>query len=167
MKTLLLAAVGLPAFAFFPARGADLRARAPAYTKAPVMAPIYDWSGFYIGLNAGGGSSRDCYPLNSSAGVALPPISEGCHKATGALVGGQAGFRWQMTNWVFGIEAQGDWANLKGSNASLTATIPYTNQTKIDAIGLFTGQVGYAWNNTLLYLKGGAAVTDNKYSSLD
>jgi outer membrane immunogenic protein len=66
---------------------------------------------------------------------------------------------------VFGLEAQGDWANLKGSNPSLTAAIPYTNQTKVDAIGLFTGQVGYAWNNTLLYLKGGAAVTDNKYSS--
>ena len=95
----------------------------------------------------------------------MAPISEGCHNATGALVGGQAGYRWQMTNWVFGLEAQGDWANLKGSNPSLTAAIPYTNQTKIDAIGLFTGQVGYAWNNTLLYLKGGAAVTDNKYSS--
>lgn len=51
------------------------------------------------------------------------------------------------------------------SNASLTAIIPYTNQTKIDAIGLFTGQVGYAWNNVLWYVKGGAAVTDNKYSS--
>jgi outer membrane immunogenic protein len=39
------------------------------------------------------------------------------------------------------------------------------NQTKIDALGLFTGQVGYAFNNVLLYAKGGAAVTDNKYSS--
>jgi len=54
---------------------------------------------------------------------------------------------------VFGVEAQGDCANLKGSNSSLTAIIPYTNQTKVDAIGLFTGQVGYAWNNVLVYLK--------------
>jgi outer membrane immunogenic protein len=81
------------------------------------------------------------------------------------LAGGQIGYRWQATSWVFGVEAQGDWANLKGSNPSLTAVIPYTNQTKVDAIGLFTGQVGYAWNNILLYVKGGAAVTDNKYSS--
>ena len=66
---------------------------------------------------------------------------------------------------MLGIEAQGDWADLTGSNASLTAIIPYANQTKIDAIGLFTGQVGYAWNNVLWYVKGGAAVTDNKYSS--
>ena len=166
MKTLLLAAVGLTGVAIAPALAADLPARAPAYTKAPaIVAPIYDWSGFYIGLNAGGASSRECYTLNGVAGAALTPISEGCHNATGALVGGQAGYRWQMTNWVFGVEAQGDWANLKGSNPSLTAAIPYTNQTKIDAIGLFTGQVGYSWNNVLLYVKGGAAVTDNRYSS--
>ncbi len=38
--------------------------------------------------------------------------------------------------------------------------------SKIDAFGLFTGQIGYAWNNVLLYVKGGAAVTDNKYEGL-
>jgi outer membrane immunogenic protein len=81
------------------------------------------------------------------------------------LAGGQIGYRWQAANWVFGVEAQGDWANLKGSNASQTVLIPATNQTKIDAIGLFTGQIGYAWNNVLWYVKGGAAVTDNKYST--
>jgi outer membrane immunogenic protein len=81
------------------------------------------------------------------------------------LAGGQVGYRWQTANWVFGIDAQGDWADLKGSSASLTAVIPYTNRTKIEAIGLFTGQVGYAWNNVLWYVKGGAAVTDNKYDS--
>jgi len=147
------------------ASAADLPAR--TYTKAPaIVAPIYDWSGFYIGLNGGGASSRECYGLTSIAGVAIAPTAnEGCHNATGGLAGGQVGYRWQATNWVFGLEAQGDWADLKGSNASLVAIIPYTNQTKIDAFGLFTGQVGYAWNNILLYVKGGAAVTDNKYSS--
>jgi outer membrane immunogenic protein len=166
MNTLLLVAVALTTVAIAPALAADLPARAPAYTKAPaIVEPIYNWSGFYVGFNAGGASSRECYTINSVAGVAVFPTSEGCHNATGALVGGQAGYRWQMTNWVFGVEAQGDWANLKGSNASLTAAIPYTNQTKVDALGLFTGQIGYAWNNTLLYVKGGAAVTDNKYSS--
>jgi outer membrane immunogenic protein len=67
---------------------------------------------------------------------------------------------------VFGVEAQGDWADLKGSSASATAIIPFNNQTKIDAIGLFTGQVGYAWSNILLYVKGGAAVTHNRYSNV-
>jgi outer membrane immunogenic protein len=146
------------------AGAADLPPR--IYTKAPAMAaPVYDWTGFYIGLNGGGASSRECWTITSSAGAAVFPNSEGCHNATGGLVGGQIGYRWQVTSWVFGIEAQGDWADLKGSNSSLTAVLPYINQTKIDAIGLFTGQVGYAWNNLLWYVKGGAAVTDNRYSS--
>jgi len=126
----------------------------------------HDWSGFYIGLNAGGASSRECLTVTNVAGSPVNQNSEGCHNATGGLAGGQLGYRWQTApNWVFGVEAQGDWANLKGSNPSLTATTPYINQTKIDAIGLFTGQVGYAWNNVLLYVKGGAAVSDNKYNS--
>ena len=146
------------------ANAADLPAR--VYTKAPaIAAPVYSWSGFYLGINGGGASSHECYTITSVAGAPVFPNSEGCHDATGALLGGQIGYRWQVTSWVFGLEAQGDWADLKGSNASLTAIIPYTNQTKIDAIGLFTGQVGYAWNNVLLYVKGGAAVTDNQYSS--
>jgi outer membrane immunogenic protein len=42
----------------------------------------------------------------------------------------------------------------------------FVNQSRTDAIGLFTGQVGYAWNNVLLYVKGGAAITDNQYNGL-
>ena len=147
------------------ASAADLAAR--PYTKAPPMiASVYDWSGFYIGINGGGGSSHGCWDLTSVAGVALPTSArEGCNDATGGMVGGQIGYRWQAANWVFGLEAQGDWADFKGSNSSATAIIPYTNQTKIDAIGLFTGQIGYAWNNVLFYVKGGGAVTDNKYNS--
>ena len=164
IKKALLAATGLFALGIAPALAADLPAR--TYSKAPPMvAPIYDWSGFYVGINGGGASSRECYTINSVAGVAVPPNSEGCHNATGGVVGGQIGYRWQSANWVFGVEAQGDWADLKGSNSSLVAIIPYINQTKIDAIGLFTGQIGYAWNNALWYVKGGAAVTDNSYSS--
>jgi outer membrane immunogenic protein len=164
MRKMLLAGASFVAAGIGPALAADLPAK--VYTKTPaVVAPVYNWGGFYIGLNAGGGSSHECYTITSVAGAPVSPNSEGCHNATGGMVGGQVGYRWQMTNWVFGVEAQGDWANLKGSNSSLTAIIPYMNQTKIDALGLFTGQVGYAFNNVLLYAKGGAAVTDNKYSS--
>jgi outer membrane immunogenic protein len=168
MKKILFASVSLLALgAFAPAMAADLAAR--PYTKAPVaVASIYNWSGFYIGANAGGGSSHNCWDLTNAGGVVVAPaVSEGCHNATGAIVGGQVGYRWQATNWVFGLEAQGDWANLKGSNTSSPAALaPLVNQTKIDAIGLFTGQVGYAWNNVLWYVKGGAAVTHNKYNGL-
>jgi outer membrane immunogenic protein len=164
MKKVLLAAAGLVALSIAPALAADLPAR--TYTKAPaIVAPIYNWGGFYVGVNGGGGSSHKCWDINTALGVAVPVTSEGCHDATGGLVGGQVGYRWQAANWVFGVEAQGDWANLKGSNVS-TVLAPITNQTKIDAIGLFTGQIGYAWNNVLGYVKGGAAVTSDKYNGL-
>jgi outer membrane immunogenic protein len=164
----------MPRFAFIAAllsiggfASSALAADLPAkiYTKAPPLAPIYDWSGFYIGLNGGAASSRKCLTITSDNGRPVGPASEGFHDATGGLAGGQFGYRWQATNWVFGLEAQGDWAGLKGSNASLTALIPYTNQTEVNAIGLFTGHVGYAWNNVLWYVKGGAAATRDKYSS--
>jgi len=166
MRRFAVVAAGALTIAAFAsgASAADLPAR--TYTKAPPMAaPLYDWSGFYIGINGGGGWSHECWTITSVAGVAVFPNSEGCHNATGGVVGGQLGYRWQAANWVFGVEGQGDWANLTGSNPSLTAIIPYMNQTKVDAIGLLTGQVGYAWNNVLWYVKGGAAVTDNNYSS--
>jgi outer membrane immunogenic protein len=166
MKKFLLGTVGLVALgmASAPASAADLAAR--PYTKAPppMIAAIYDWSGFYIGLNGGGGWSHKCWDITNDDGFPVVPTSaEGCHNASGGIVGGQIGYRWQASSWVFGLEAQGDWANLKGSNTSLFFGPAVTNQTKIDALGLFTGQVGYAWNNVLWYVKGGAAVADDKY----
>jgi outer membrane immunogenic protein len=58
------------------------------------------------------------------------------------------------------VEAQGDWADLKGSSVSLINQA-FTIGTRTNAVGLFTGQIGYAWNAALLYVKGGAAVTNN------
>jgi outer membrane immunogenic protein len=171
MKKILLATVGVAALGvaglstagLAPAFAADLAPR--TYTKAPAMVAVYDWTGFYIGINAGGASSHNCWNLTNVAGFAVPSTSEGCHDATGAVVGGQIGYRWQSASWVFGVEAQGDWADLKGSNTSSPAALaPVVNHTKIDGIGLFTGQVGYTWNNVLGYVKGGAAVTHDKYS---
>jgi outer membrane immunogenic protein len=165
MKKLLLGAIGVAALALtVPASAADLGVR--QYTKAPpIMAAMYDWSGFYAGLNGGGGWSRKCWDLTNNGGVVIaPPVAEGCHDATGGTAGGQIGYRWQANSWVFGVEAQGNWADLKGSNTNLIFPT-LTDQSKIDAFGLFTGQIGYAWNNVLLYAKGGAAVTHDKYAT--
>ena len=119
MKKVLLASASLFALsALAPASAADLAAR--PYTKAPIaVASIYNWSGFYLGINGGGASSRNCWDVNNIFGIAGPDTAEGCHNATGGVVGGQVGYRWQSANWVFGLEAQGDWANLKGSNTSV------------------------------------------------
>jgi outer membrane immunogenic protein len=159
MKKLLSAVALLTLGLAVPAAAADLPAR--TYSKAPPMvAPVYNWGGFYVGVNGGGASSHKCWDFNTLPGVY---VSEGCHDATGGLAGGQVGYRWQMSNFVFGVEAQGDWANLRGSNVS--SLFPaFTNNSKIDAIGLFTGQVGWAWNNVLLYVKGGAAVAADRFN---
>ena len=166
MKKLIAAAAGTLALGLAaPASAADLAAR--PYTKAPPMvAAMYDWSGFYIGINGGGGSSHTCLDFVTPVTGAL--VGEGCHNATGGTVGGQIGYRMQSGQWVYGIEGQGNWADFRGDNVSTlfpgTALVTGDrNRTTIDAFGLITGQVGYAWNNVLLYVKGGAAVVGDKY----
>jgi outer membrane immunogenic protein len=161
MKKLLLGIAGVIALAT-PASAADLAAR--PYAKAPAMiAAVYDWSGFYIGANGGWGSSRKCWDNVTPAGVFF--ANEGCHDATGGVAGGQIGYRWQAGAWVFGVEGQGDWADLRGRNISVLAPAA-TNESKIGAFGLFTGQIGYAFNNVLFYVRGGAAVTDDRFRGL-
>ena len=158
-KLTILATAMIAVGAAAPAVAADLPARAPAtYTKAPaIVQAAYDWSGFYIGINGGGATSKVDWNADGFG-------DEGSHRATGGTVGGQVGYRWQMSSWVFGLEAQGNWADFSGSNPSLLFP-GQTNQTKIDGFGLFTGQIGYAWDRALFYVNGGAAVTDNKYTA--
>src|SRR5665647_3631046 len=138
MKKFLLGTVAVVAMAT-SASAADLAAR--PYTKAPppVMVAMYDWSGFYIGLNGGGGSSHKCWDILAIPAGAVTG-TEGCHDATGGTVGGQIGYRWQSSAWVFGLEAQGNWANFKGSNANLLDPLFTRDHSQIDAFGLFTGQ---------------------------
>jgi outer membrane immunogenic protein len=163
MRKLLLGAVSLISLgSVAPAIAADLAPR--AFAPPPIVP--YDWSGFYFGFNGGGSWSRNCWTNTSTFGVpTVPSFFEGCNAAPGAMFGGQAGYRWQMSSFVFGLEAQGDWANLSGSNASLF-NLGTNNQSKTDALGLFTGQVGYTSNQVLWYVKGGVALADNEYNGL-
>src|SRR5882762_8125131 len=84
MKKFLLATVGLVALGVAaPASAADLAAR--PYTKAPPMvAAIYDWSGFYIAANGGWVWSRNCWngPID---GAGFLFGGEGCNDATGGV----------------------------------------------------------------------------------
>ncbi|MGX7743737.1 outer membrane protein [Rhodopseudomonas parapalustris] len=160
----LIALGGLIATSSVPAMAADLAAR--PYPKALPMIPVmYNWSGFYVGANGGWGTSRNCWDF---AGTTAQPLAanlgEGCHDASGGTVGGQFGYVWQIGAWVFGLEAQGNWADFKGTNVSLLPTPGTINDSNVDAFGLFTARVGYAWENTLIYAKGGAALTGDKYT---
>src|SRR3954470_15065027 len=160
MKRLLLTTIGLVALAMGPAMAADMAVKAPP--PAPIV-PIYNWTGFYIGGNGGWAQNHNCVDFLDAAGVA---VASGCRDRSGGVIGGQLGYRWQASSWVFGLEAQGDWADLNNTRLSLIDSALST-RTKTGSLGLFTGQIGYAWNSALLYVKGGAAVTDNRLSVLD
>jgi outer membrane immunogenic protein len=164
MKNFWLTTVGLAALGLAtPASAADLAAR--PYTKAPPapVIAVYDWTGFYIGANGGWGQAHACWDF-VPVGAAIVPA--GCRSGSGGIVGGQIGYRWQFSQFVVGLEGQGDWANLSSTQVVPFST-GFSTRAKVDGIGLFTGQIGYAWNAALLYLKGGAAVTGNRFDILN
>jgi outer membrane immunogenic protein len=162
MKQLIALGCGaLALVAAGTASAADLPARAPIAPKAPVfVAPVYNWTGFYIGINGGGAWAHKCWDLVFAAGVG----GDGCHDPNGGMFGGQVGFNWQTGAFVFGIEGSGDWASLTGTNPSLQAPLT-TNRSKVDAIWTATGRVGYAFDAALLYVKGGGAWVSDKYDN--
>ena len=155
MKKLLLGTVALVALgATVPALAADLGARAPYYTKAPAYAaPIYNWTGFYIGGHIGGAFSSD----NNFNGLATG------NNSNGRFLGGlQGGADYQFApSWVLGLQAQYSW--LSGSvGAVFPGVYAYNNNQR--GLGSVTGRVGYTWGPGLLYVKGGYAYSDNNES---
>jgi outer membrane immunogenic protein len=143
IRKALVAAVGLVAFGIAPALAADLAAR--TYTKAPPLAPVNNWSGFYIGAMGG-------YAKEDTSGVGA---------LSGGFGGGTVGYNWQMGALVLGVEADGAWADV-GASAGVPGLL--TLSDKIDSLGTVRGRVGYAINQVLLYGTGGFAWADNKAS---
>jgi outer membrane immunogenic protein len=140
-----------------PATAGDLAARQPSRAAADVAA-VSTWSGLYLGVNAGYGRNRDHW-----SGVP-DRLDFGSHLATGALGGGQIGYRLQSGALVVGLEAAGDWAGVSGHHLDARAA-PFVDHSRLNALGLFTGQAGYAWKDALLYAKAGAAVADLRWES--
>lgn len=161
MKSMIAVAFGLAVTAMgLPAAAADLAAR--VYTKAPPVAAVYDWTGFHVGVNGTYFSSESRWDVGPGIFV-----QDGSNKGTGFFGGGQLGYDVQSGAWVFGVEAQGDWGEVSGQHFSDAFAAANIDRAKIDAFGLLTGRVGYAFDNVLFYGKGGALVTHNKYTVLD
>jgi len=151
MKKLLLTTVALIALGA-PALAADMAAR-PRYAKEPppIAAPIYNWTGFYIGGHVGAAFGND----NTFNGL----VASGNNDAR-FLGGVQGGFDWQFApTWVIGAEAQYSWLSGNGVNAVFPNGYIYSNDRR--GIGSVTGRVGYTWGPGLLYVKGGYAFADN------
>ncbi|QWG14947.1 outer membrane beta-barrel protein [Bradyrhizobium sediminis] len=176
-----IATAAFAAVAAIPAASAaDL---APRYTKAPpVVVAVYDWTGFYIGGNLGYSWGRERTDgtqsgtqnvsvfrtagpvLESSVTTALSAPLTGRANMDGFIGGGQIGYNWQRSRWLFGLEA-----DFQGSDERATAGVctiagcplgsaVFTANYKLDWFGTVRGRAGFlATDRVLLYATGGLA----------
>jgi len=148
IATLLLAA-GLVAAGC--AAAADLSV-APLYKAPPPQAaPLYNWTGFYLGVNGGGGWGRSWWQTQS-IGIDL----------SGAEVGGTAGYNMQFGSAVLGIEGDVDWSNLKGTSGALACPGCSASDSWLSTV---RGRAGYAFGGVMPFVSGGLAVGDIRASA--
>jgi len=156
MRRLVLALLATAAFTQV-ASAADLPAK--VYTKAPAMvAPAYNWTGLYIGINGGGAWGKTGWTY-----VAAGTTAD--HNTSGGLVGGTLGYNWQMNNIVLGLEGDWDWANISGSTTCPNPA--FTCNSKLTSLGTLRARLGFAaWDRALLYVTGGWAWGNNNINTV-
>jgi len=128
----------------------------PVITPGPFDAPpayvttkIYDWTGFYIGINGGAAFG------NIKWGSAPDAVS-GTSNISGGLAGGTAGYNLQTGQpFVVGVEADADWSGIRAtvSPASCAPNCDF----KVPWLGTARLRVGWAFNALMPYLTGGVA----------
>ncbi len=117
------------------------------------MAAAYDWSGFYLGINGGGGSA---HPARTCCSRWAEAWRKGCHDATAAPSAARSVIAGNRPVGCSASKARANWADFSGSNTTPVGGNPIggaLDRTRIEAFGLITGQVGYTWNNVLAYVK--------------
>ena len=152
MKKLLLAAT-VAALSSTSVFAADLAAR--PYTKAPAyVAPIYNWTGFYVGAQVGGAFK------GSNGFNTTDPSVVGTRDDSSFIGGGVVGYNYQFApNWVAGIE--GEFNGLSNNRQSFVNGAGDAVSLKNDWLASVTGRLGYTWGPGMIYAKGGVAFRDN------
>ena len=142
-----------------PAVAADLRMPVKAAPFAAAV-PYFNWTGCYIGAHGGGGWGEKRWTDALLGGFEFSQ-----HEVSGALAGGQIGCDFQTGAFVFGVEGTASWADLTGSSLDILSPggITLRDHSQIDFIATFTGRIGWAWDRTLLYVKGGGAVVNDQH----
>jgi outer membrane immunogenic protein len=151
MKRILMGIVSalILAAPFSAANAADMALKA----APPPAAPAWNWSGFYIGIEGGGGWARS--QQTDTLGV-----TSGRYNQSGGLVGGTIGYNWQSGNIVAGVEGDWSWAGINGS-----VTLPAlcgagggtTCFTNMRSFGTARARLGVTSGQFLFYVTGGAA----------
>lgn len=157
MKNLLGASVAIATFGFAnlaPAADLGVPTRTP-----PVVAPapvLFNWTGFYIGLNAGGSIGR--HPTDET--VDGLPSGTFVSSPAGFAGGGQIGYNWQIApTWVFGLEGDFQGATQRDTADTINvveATVDVTTQ-KLDWFATARARLGYTMGDWLWYVTGGGA----------
>ena len=184
-------AIGLVAavLGIAPAAAADLSAfPAPmGFYPPPPVVRVYNWTGCYLGGQLGGAFANNqingqfVTPIPvGGVGDLITPIANNAG-ATAVTLGGQGGCDLQVArNWVIGLQGDGVWTHLSGSQGITastglavpgggSATMSANALTQANILATATGRIGYAVNYDsiagLFYLKGGAAfVNYNTYN---
>jgi len=149
MKRFVVACVGVLACAQMSARAADIPARYPMPYRAPVYGAVYNWTGFYLGINGGGGWGRSQWD-----GIDKFNIS-------GGLIGGTVGYNWQINQLVIGAKGDIDWSGVRGTTNVLC---PPGCESRNSWLATARARVGYAVDRFLPYLTAGLAFGDIRAS---
>ena len=183
MKRILIASA---AFASLLTATSASAADLPVYSKAPVVAAVYDWTGYYIGTNLGYSWGRGSTDGNVTGtrtvtvagaapvvtALAALPLT-GRADVNGFIGGGQLGYNWQREKWLFGLEGDIQFSNERGSGDVCTVagcpagSAVFTRDYKLDWFGTARGRVGYLpAERLLLYVTGGLAYGNFSGSSV-
>ena len=143
MNRVVVACLGLLALAGGSARAADLQ---PYYQPGPAYNSIYTWTGFYLGINGGGGWGRSQWDAVDTFDL------------SGGLIGGTVGYNWQFGRAVIGAEGDIDWSGIKGTTT--TVLCPGGCETRNKWLATARGRVGFSFDRFLPYFTGGLALGD-------
>ena len=164
-RTLFASAIAVAVVS--PALAADLPSAPPPQAPAvyvPAAPPVYNWSGFYIGANAGGSwfSQSNSTFTWSVTGATSTGQS---FNDSGFAAGGQLGANFQSGQFVFGIEGDADYLSNKASVTVATdfsglAGSSNTHTYTSDFLSTVRGRLGFAWDRALIYGTGGLAMAD-------
>jgi len=166
MKKLLLSAVALAALAANPAVAADLSQ--PMF-KAPPPAPMFSWTGCYLGGSVGGGYAwtENTNKVNTTAFGDFFPGQGFSQPSSGFAGGGQLGCNYQISRFVIGVEGSYLWSNVKQDYQSPFGGGNDVYSNKIDGIASVVARFGWAFDNWLFYSKAGWAAAHAKLSVVD
>ena len=163
-----LFAAGLGCSLISIASAADLPARVAAPPAPVPVIAVYNWTGVYMGINAGYVWGKDDVTWTTN-GVGIAPAiataATGSISPSGFTAGGQVGWNYQINQYVFGIEADMAYTDLKATRTSVPIGFVNAMLSTVESRWLATvrGRLGFASGQALFYATGGLAIAEVKF----